>query len=216
MKNLKNEIMKAAYDHTTETMARFDAYIEAGTPASGSENYQWYYHSLATKYKGTPEQIRAKVLRAVNKERDNKINKELGKIAAVEAFAAENGGPKLPRPVIVRIIWTKNRTWGYTAKADDNYGHNSDVASGGGYDKASTATAGVLNAHPLIMLRLYAAADKAIAEGKAKRQEIGYGCGYNVLPYLEGGVGVSCHVEILKRLGFAVEWGNDVLVISEK
>jgi len=34
------------------------------------------------------------------------------------------------------------------------------------------------------------------------REIFGYGSGYRVLPYFEGGVGVSCYPEIFKKIGF--------------
>jgi hypothetical protein len=90
----------------------------------------------------------------------------------------------------------------------------SDVASGCGYDKQSTATAGVLNQHQTILKRLYAARDAEMTG--ENRAVLGYGSGYGLPPYFEGGVGVSCHVKILEKIGFSAPYSNDVLMVTEK
>lgn len=167
-------------------------------------------------YKGTKLQQKEKMAYYLAKGRAVAIARELAKIAAAEAAP-----DTLNNTIIIKIDWTRSRTWGATAKAADNFGNVSDVASGCGYDKASTALAGVLNQHLSILKRMYAAKDKAIAAGRKPGEPhgntdvLGYGAGYGVLPYFEGGVGISSHVEVLKRLGYVVTWGNDVVVIAE-
>lgn len=163
----------------------------------------------AKPYKGTTEQIEKKIRAAIEKQKSAQIHKQMAKIAA-----AESAPDTLNNAVIIKIDWTRSRTWGRTAKAEDNFGNVSDVASGCGYDKASTALAGVLNKHLPILKKMYAEKDKKI--GKANHDALGYGSGYGVLPYFEGGVGVSCHVQILRGLGYTVTEGNDVVVVSEK
>ena len=211
MKNLINAVIKAEQQHVKDCIMRFDLEPED----------DWWPQSMRAKYKGTPDQVRAKVIKMLEREAAARIKEKLAKIAATAPMDYD----RLPNPVIARIDWTRSRTWGYTAKASDNYGNVSGVASGCGYDKASAALADVLNANPYILRRLYAAADKAIAAentgsvpgvGGEYVKAIGYGAGYSVLPYFEGGVGVSCHVRILEGLGYSVTWSGDVIVIGEK
>ena len=108
--------------------------------------------------------------------------------------------------------------WGYCPKGNDNYGHSTSSITGCGYCKESTATAQLLNQNETIMKRLYKAKNK---KATAKNNDLlGYGSGYGILPSFEGGVGVSCHVRILEKLGYKVtQSGNNtttVLIISEK
>lgn len=209
MKNLIKALEQASADHVAALMKRYDA------DPTGNDGRLISGRPAGKPYAGTPAQQRAKVLKKIEAEASRRLARELDKIAGVLEFSNNNGGPALPRPVVVQIHWTRNRTWGATAKASDNYGHTGEVASGCGYDKQSTALASVLNMHPLIMRRLYAAADKLAGKQENYRKEIGYGAGYSVLPYFEGGVGVSSHVQILERLGYKVTWSGDVVVISE-
>lgn len=204
MENLIKELKDTSAATLAERIARYDA------DPTGNDGR--LIMGRAKPYAGTPEQQRAKVVKKLQREVEVELSRKLAKVED----AKRDGSEGLPNPVIIRIDWTRNRTWGATAKASDNYGHVSDVASGCGYDKASTALAGVLNQIPQIMYRLYREADKAIKTGTKYRQAIGYGSGYSVLPYFEGGVGVSSHVQILERLGYKVAWSGDVVVITEK
>ena len=49
---------------------------------------------------------------------------------------------------------------------------------------------------------------------KKNHDLFGYGSGYFELPAFEGGVGIECHVDILKRLGFKVtKTGNNTTTV---
>lgn len=211
MENLKNAITAEIEKRYAITAADFTKQTTDGREEHEPRAYRLIGRGWNAKpYIGTPEQIEKKIRAAVGKTKAAQMSKEMAKISAAEAAP-----DTLNNTIIIKVDWTRSRTWGYTAKASDNFGHVSDVASGCGYDKASTATAGVLNQILPILKRLYLAKDKEAA--KANHEALGYGSGYGVLPYFEGGVGVSCHVDILKRLGYSVTWGNiDVIVISEK
>lgn len=56
------------------------------------------------------------------------------------------------------------------------------------------------------MRALYEAEEKRLADGgkKSRRDYIGYGSGYNVLPCFEGGVGMSAICKILDSIGYNV------------
>ena len=63
--------------------------------------------------------------------------------------------------------------------------------------------ADALNACPAIMRALYAKEDER-PEGETRREWLGYGSGYGVLPAFEGGVGVSTLCEVLTTCGLSV------------
>ena len=99
--------------------------------------------------------------------------------------------------VSIRVTWKRSRTWGYNPHAVvivNGVNRYEGKASGAGYDKLSTAIAEALNQSAVIRRALYQAKEKALQEGKngrSNRECIAYGAGYGVLPYFEGGVGLS-------------------------
>ena len=117
--------------------------------------------------------------------------------------------------ISIDVQWSKNRTWGAnpTAEIRTADGYFSGHASGCGYDKQSAAVGSALNQSPAVMKVLYKAAEKALASGEHFKKFnngviswgdlLGYGSGYGVLPYFEGGVGVSCFWSIFKGCGFS-------------
>lgn len=114
----------------------------------------------------------------------------------------------------VSVEWKRSSTWGHnptaTARTDD--GTFSGYASGCGYDKESAAVSEALNKSPAVMRVLYQAAEQAMKNGESFKtlssgcvswgDVLGYGSGYAILPYFEGGVGVSCFWSILQKCGF--------------
>lgn len=129
----------------------------------------------------------------------------------------------------IRVEWKRSAAWGYnpTATADIRtewtpatdyptfaYETHTGTASGCGYDKRSAAVAEALNRSDSAKKLLYAAAENVLASGAYPskmglasgcvtwRDSIGYGSGYSILPYFEGGVGVSCFWAILEKCGF--------------
>lgn len=112
----------------------------------------------------------------------------------------------LPADVLLVIRWVRNSTWGWNPHAELFFDGMTFTgrASGCGYDKASAAMAEALNACPEIMRALYAKDDER-PEGVTRRDWIGYGSGYGVLPAFEGGVGVRTLCEVLRTCGFSVD-----------
>lgn len=119
----------------------------------------------------------------------------------------------------INVDWVKNRTWGSNPKVElwTNCGYYTGSASGCGYDKESSAIAEALNGSPEIMKKLYELAEKMLEElGDIAyksdlnciswRNSIGYGSGYSIRPYFEGGVGVGCFESILNKMGYL--WRN--------
>jgi hypothetical protein len=159
-----------------------------------------------------------------------KLNKDIA--TATEEYnkimASNDFGLK---ELVITIEWNKSRMWGYNPKARDNYNNESDSISGCGYDKQSTATAQILNQHKDLLKLLFLSKERAInlydnnimveheyynndnikvfkkeeaSQNDINRKFLGYGSGYGVFPKFEGGVGVSCHINILNKLGLTV------------
>ena len=135
--------------------------------------------------------------------------------------------------ISVSVDWVRSHTWGYNPHSEvrTNTGIYCGSASGCGYDKESAAVAGALNQCDSILKTLYSLKENGLKAGKTdtsatactgidNRNICGYGSGYSVLPYFEGGVGVSCFWSILKRCGFNVteyhNKHNDFYTISKE
>lgn len=104
------------------------------------------------------------------------------------------------------VRWVRNSTWGWNPHAELCIGGETFTgrASGCGYDKASAAMSDALNACPAIMRALYAREDER-PDGVTRREWIGYGSGYGVLPAFEGGAGVRTLCDVLRACGFSVD-----------
>lgn len=115
-------------------------------------------------------------------------------------------GENRPADGLLVIRWKRNPTWGWNPHAELYVGGETFTgrASGCGYDKASAAMSEALNACPAIMRALYAKEDER-PEGVTRREWIGYGSGYGILPAFEGGVGVRTLCEVLTACGFSVD-----------
>lgn len=145
----------------------------------------------------------ARAYREIAKDRQKDIDKlERIAIAPELQFASIN------------IEWVRSSTWGYNPHATVSADNMTTEAraSGCGYDKASAALGSALNANPAILKILYTTAENALQRGErfngynngnvTWRDVLGYGSGYDVLPYFEGGVGVSCHERIINGCGY--------------
>ena len=174
----------------------------------------WYGTNLVkVKYKnGELEEEKAykrALARALKELNSNKL-KKLDKIEL-----AENADELTY--ININIDWVYNKTWGYNPKVKviTNISTYEDSASGCGYDKESSAVAGAFNQSPEILKVLYTLAENMLEEvGDGAyyytgcggcvswRNSIGYGSGYDITPYFEGGVGVSCFESILNKCGY--------------
>lgn len=113
----------------------------------------------------------------------------------------------------VNIEWTRSGT--AKAEAWSNNGRYNGSAGGWGYDKESAAAADAFNRDDTMLKILYDLKEKGLSEGLTSDSEtactghdnrniVGYGAGYSVLPYFEGGVGIDCFWSILKKAGYKV------------
>lgn len=104
----------------------------------------------------------------------------------------------------VSIEWKRSRTWGSNPTAEMCNGNSfvrGTSVGGCGYDKESTAAAEVMN-HPDILRILYKEKEKKVT--KKNRELLGYGSGHWVLPWFDGGVGMTSFVNIFRKLGWEV------------
>lgn len=119
--------------------------------------------------------------------------------------------------ISVSVEWVRSRTWGYNPHVEvrTNTGTYTGTASGYGYDKESAAIADAFNKCDSILKALYTLKENGLQAGKSDASKTactgvnnteicGYGAGYSVLPYFEGGVGSSCFWDILKKCGYSV------------
>lgn len=116
----------------------------------------------------------------------------------------------------ITVEWKKNRTWGSNPRAEARFGfiscsgYGSNYISGSsisgcGYDKQSTAVAEVINQINPILKALYIEKNKAVNIDRKNGEVFGYGSGYNLLPNIEGGVGVGCYPRIFEAIGMKFE-----------
>lgn len=149
-------------------------------------------------------------VKRMNKKKDADLIKKLDKLLKVA------DAPELTNASIY-VEYRKSFTWGYCPSVEmySNTGNSSGYASGCGYDKESAAVAEALNKNDSFLKVLYTLKENALVAGGSdysktactgvdNRNIIGYGSGYSVLPYFEGGVGVNCYWDILKKAGFEV------------
>lgn len=117
----------------------------------------------------------------------------------------------------VVITFKRSRTWGWNPHAEAivncQYKYIGK-ASGCGYDKKSTACAEALNQSDSVLKALYQV--KNANPEKRNHDCLGYGSGYGILPYLEGGVGLDSFAIIFTDLGYIVKHRqyNDVVIFS--
>ena len=141
----------------------------------------------------------------------NKVNKRYNALEIDRLNAIMQETRKIKKITIYtnwRNNWAGNQCKATVSVIYDNYetiDYISERTTGGGYDKESTATKGALNQINALMQELCIMANEAIKAGKSYREFIGYGAGYDNVPYFEGGVGFSCHQHILEKLGYKFE-----------
>lgn len=93
------------------------------------------------------------------------------------------------------ITWTRGGVYGSQAQCVLNgAGYIEGERTGGcGYDKESTAVASCVNqCFPFL---------KLLYQAKEDGKKLPYGSGYGILPYFEGGTGISCLESIAETIG---------------
>lgn len=165
----------------------------------------WYYSEKLTKRQ------KEKLTKSEQKEiLKNKIIEDYKKrliknLKRIETIKNANNNIE---SITINVDWVKNPTWGYNPHATI-YTNNGDItegkASGCGYDKESASIAEALNKNNDILKLLYIAKNKKMTLKNTNNHDLlGYGSGYGVLPYFEGGVGVSSLLNIFKKLNYNI------------
>lgn len=204
MEKLKNEVIKENNKQSKKAISRLNkAKKEDITDL-------WYYNEkltkrqkekLATK-KITTKEAKEIIKNEIIKEYQKRTEKELNRIETIK------NANDIIKSITINVEWVKNNTWGYNPHTTI-YTSNGDAtdgrASGCGYDKESAAIAEALNKNNDILKLLYTFKNKKMTTKKTNNHDIlGYGSGYGVLPYFEGGVGVSSLLNIFKKLGYTI------------
>lgn len=175
-----------------------------------SNNYDWYVLQYLTSLrinqlkKGEISNDKAIsiAIKKAEKNASKEIDKELLKIDMVES----TDDLKIDDRIIISVDWKKSQIWGMCPKSElldnKNIFYGSRI-TGCGYDKESTSIADVLNQYKPILKRLYQLKNNNI---DLKNAEIfGYGSGYGIKPYFEGGVGTSCFYRIFEKIGMKLQ-----------
>lgn len=221
--NLKKLIENEAAAEKEKT--RF--YIENGYGKNWSEENQKYSDEGIKRYCTarrwdqyqaggiSREKIVELTIKRAEKELDKRTAEKLEKLERAAA------APDLI-DVSISVEWKHNRTWGYnptatvTIHAGNQWEQYTGTASGCGYDKLTAAVGGALNQSDTIKRMLYIAKENGLKnppetgrfngvsfeENTTNNSLIHYGAGYGVLPYFEGGVGMSGFRGIFEKCGY--------------
>lgn len=150
------------------------------------------------------------------KETKKQLDKELKELEKVE------NNHKIFDNLYIQIS-SKKTNMGYQFKATLSDGFETiegRFTGGWGYDKLSSAISEVLNEYLPLKELLYNYKEKYLFENKLLQADnhdiLGYGSGYGILPYFEGGVGVSSYYKIFNTIGLEFKQVNDTLYIITK
>ena len=150
------------------------------------------------------------------KETKKQLDKELKELEKIE------NNHKMFDTLYIQVQCKKtNLGYQYKATITDGFERIEGRYTGGwGYDKLSSAISEVLNEYLPLKELLYNYKEKYLFENKllqANNHEIfGYGSGYGILPYFEGGVGVNSYYKIFNTIGLEFKQVNDTLYIITK
>ena len=204
MEKLKKEVMKENNKQLKKSISNLNK--------AKKENIlnQWYYSEKLTKRQKEKLENKEITVKEVKEILKNKITEEYQKRTEKELKRIETikNANNIIDHISINVEWVKNNTWGYNPHATV-YTNDGNVtegrASGCGYDKESAAIAGALNENNDILKLLYNYKNKKMTLKKTNNHDIlGYGSGYGVLPYFEGGVGVPSLLNIFKKLGYTI------------
>ena len=175
-----------------------------------NKNIDWWISQYLTKLRieqlkkgalSSDKAIEIATKKAIKKYSED-IDKELLKVDLIES----SNDLKVGDRVIISLDWYKSQSWGMCPKSellDNKNVFYSDRITGCGYDKESTSIAKVLNQYKPIMKKLYQLKNNNIEI--SNHELFGYGSGYGINPYFEGGVGISSYYEIFEKIGMKLQ-----------
>lgn len=194
--------LKACYNESLKNIKNFK---------SVSEVLNWWYYKnlLTTKQQKqaqnnelTLKEVKQILINKLQKEQEKTYQKELKKINVILEQQPIRYGE-------CSIDWVNNRTWGSCPRGDYRNGFKYQQyrsVTGYGYDKLSTLTARMFNEDVNLMSYICQFVEKHHINKENIKKKLGYGIRfYNGLPHFEGGVGLECHIRILKNMGFDVQ-----------
>lgn len=184
--------------------AREAKWVEQMDDETARKNLMGKFGKREMKKRGiTPEldikQVRDMLTKVNQEAAEADMNKTLE--AVKRAFAKP-----MPDSIRVDVAWTRNRTWGFNPHTEIWMGgeYATGTASGSGYDKesASAAQAFAQISAAIRIVATCAYIDHLETKFMGKPQKTyGYNFGIYGISF-EGGVGYSCHTNIIKRAGF--------------
>ena len=204
MEKLKNEVMKDNKKQLKKALSNLNKAKKEDIIDS------WYYNEKLTarqKEKLENKELTTKEAKSILKnkiieEHMKETEKKLQRIETIKKASDEL------QAIAINVEWVRSTTWGYNPHATvytNTSGATEGRASGCGYDKESAAVAEALNKNNDILKLLYAFKNKKMTTKKTNSHDIlGYGSGYGVLPYFEGGVGMSSLLNIFRKLGYNI------------
>lgn len=208
-------LIKRYCEYQETTLDERIEFIKNGTPGDNDRGIRYYATDTRWDQYKAGEITREKAIFYAAKRMAKQLEKETAeKIAHLQAVAA---APDISY-IRVSVEWKRSSVWGYNPACEvftDAWEETSGKASGCGYDKESAAVASAFNDNLSILKVLYTLKENALVAGGSDKDDhiitnvnnrniLGYGAGYNVIPYFEGGVGVSCFWHILEKAGFKV------------
>lgn len=221
--NLKNRVIsEAAAEKETSRFYIENGYCESWNPdlhKKSDEGIKRYCTDRRWEQYRAGEISREKMveltIKRMEKQRDKYTAEKLEKLEKAAA------APDLAS-VSISVEWKRNYTWGYnptatvTIQAAGTWNRFTGTASGCGYDKLTAAIGAALNQSDSVKKMLYAAKDEALEAmtpeqiaatkkgyvSESNRNFIHYGAGYGVLPYFEGGVGMSSFYGVFEACGY--------------
>ena len=188
LKKIKKEIIKDEKDTLNFYLRKIET----------EEGINSVLSFFGKKYKGN---VKQKLKKFIEKNIQKRITEKLNKIEKIQ------NSKDFQEELLIIIEWKKSKKWGRNPKAYTNFGFKGATVSGCGYDKRSTALAKGLNSHLPLLKILYIKKEQELQKNNyiSNREIFGYGSGYGILPYFEGGVGVNCYITILRKLGYKLK-----------
>lgn len=168
----------------------------------------WYREKMTGKTKRllndkqiTLKDLKQALIKKATKDNEKLMNEKIERVTTAKSNEPIRWGK-------IDIYQNYSRTWGYSPKGEYKNGffYKEFGAVGGcGYDKNSTLSADMLNNDNNFKSYLYRFIEKKHINNKNIGKKLGYGIRLSRgVPYFEGGVGLECHIKILKNLGFKV------------
>lgn len=205
MEKLRNEVIK-------ENKRQLKDAVNNLKKATNEDITQmWYYNEKLTKKqieklnneKITLKEAKTLIQKKIEKEYQKRLEKDLHRLEIVKGASDEISN------ISITVNWKRSSMYGYNPHVEvlTNRGEVlTGTASGWGYDKESAGIADALNKSNDILKLLYKAKNKKMTQKNKNNSDLlGYGSGYGVLPYFEGGTGSSSLMYIFKKLGFNVK-----------